>query len=76
MKLKAFIRLITVVLFLTVLLSGVYLSSTPTTAYAEGGAGDPIPIDSVGGDCVGIDPDPSGGDDLLTTILLTAQIIL
>ncbi len=76
MKLKAFSRLITVVLFLTVLLSGVYLSSTPTAAYAEGGAGSPIPKDSTGGDCVVIDPEPPGGDDLLTTILLMTQIIL
>lgn len=76
MKLKELGRLITVVLFLTVLLSGVYFGSTPTAVYAEGGAGSPIPVDSTGADCVGVDPDPPDDSDLVTTILLMAQVIL
>ena len=39
-------RLVTVVLFLAILLSGTYFSSTPTAVYAEGGAGAPIPGDT------------------------------
>lgn len=76
MKFKAFSRYVMAVLVLTVLLSGVFLSSTPTVVNAEGGASSPIPSDSTGGDCVGIDPEPPGGDDLLTTILIMTQIIL